>query len=65
MLWEYRSINASAEGFSGLKFDLKGFTTRFNELGAQGWELVSGFDTSRGACGSTDRIVTMSKRPKV
>jgi len=49
MFWEYRSINASAEGFFGLKFDLEGFTTRFNELGAQGWELVSVFDTNLGS----------------
>lgn len=65
MQWEYRSINVSAEGFFGLKVDLEGFTARFNELGAQGWELVNVFDTNLGASGTTDRVVAMFKRPKV
>ena len=36
-------------------------TDRLNELGAEGWELVSVFDTNNG--GSTLEVVAVLKRP--
>jgi hypothetical protein len=64
MLWEYRSINILAEGFFNHTFDLNAFTTRCNELGAQGWELVNLFGTNLGPAGTSNRVVAMFKRPK-
>ena len=62
MKWEYMSVMFSTAGF-WLSGDLNGqaFTDRLNELGAEGWELVSVFDTNNG--GSTLEVVAVLKRP--
>ena len=62
MKWEYMSVMFSTAGFflSG-DLDGKAFTDRLNELGAEGWELVSVFDTNNA--GSTLEVVAVLKRP--
>jgi hypothetical protein len=62
MKWEYMSVMFSTAGFF-LSGDLncQAFTDRLNELGAEGWELVSVFDTNNA--GSTLEVVAVLKRP--
>jgi hypothetical protein len=62
--WEYTTMKlAATEGFLGGKFDEAGLNIRLNDLGKQGWELVSAFTTQRGYGQSRD-IVAIFKRMK-
>jgi hypothetical protein len=45
-----------------LKLDGEAFNNKLNELGGQGWELVSVFDTNMGH-GTTRDVVAVFKRP--
>ncbi len=46
VLWEYKTFKSSANrGFLGGKTDDAEIADRLNELGAQGWELVTSFVT--------------------
>jgi hypothetical protein len=62
MKWEYMSVMFSTAGFfvSG-QLDGQAFTDRLNDLGAEGWELVSVFDTNN--YGNTLEVVAVLKRP--
>lgn len=51
-----------SSGWFGGKIDGEQFNTRLNELGEQGWELVSAFDTNRQEGGTRD-VVAVFKRP--
>jgi hypothetical protein len=65
MQWQYMSVMFTAGGFwLGGKLDGELFNAKLNELGEQGWELVSVFDTSM-AEGRTRDIVAVFKRPAV
>jgi hypothetical protein len=61
MKWEYMSVMFSTAGFflSG-ELNGKAFTDRLNDLGSQGWELVSVFDTQND--GDTIEVVAVLKR---
>lgn len=62
MKWEYKTLAFAATGwFLGGKLDGQAMTDRLNELGAQGWELVSVFDTNM-AQGSTRDVFAVLKR---
>jgi hypothetical protein len=62
MLWEYKTVKFEPASFwSGGVLDEKPFTRTLNELGRQGWELVSVFDTNVHH-GSTCEVVAMFKR---
>lgn len=64
MNWEYKTIEAKA----GSKFGFKGnwlpesFDRQLNDLGKQGWELVSVYQ-SRQHRGTTQSIAATLKRP--
>ncbi len=47
--WEYQTLTFEAVGFwsGGGKLDTQMLNDQLNELGAQGWELVSIFDTTK------------------
>ncbi|WP_374585314.1 DUF4177 domain-containing protein [Pseudoduganella sp.] len=45
--------------------DTKDFEAQLNQLGAQGWELVSVFDTNMAAHGATREIVAVFKRATI
>ncbi len=47
MKWEYRTVKVAATGFVGGKLDENTFTAHLNDLGDQGWELVTAFDTNQ------------------
>ena len=46
MTWEYMTLTVETGGLLGGSFDADALTSRLNELGAQGWALVSSFDTN-------------------
>jgi len=63
MKWEYKTIKIGAQGgFLGGKFDEKAMDTYINELGRDGWELTTAFDTNMSQ-GQTRDIVAIFKRP--
>ncbi|MDX9872894.1 MAG: DUF4177 domain-containing protein [Clostridia bacterium] len=59
--WEYRVIKYDTEGFLGGKIETSTFERELNDLGGQGWELVSCFDTSM-SYGQTRHVVAVFKR---
>ena len=60
--WEYRTVKVEAKGwFAGGVLDQPKFETALNELGRDGWELVSTFDTNM-LHGQTREIVAVLKR---
>lgn len=61
MKWEYKTIKLKTKGFSGGNFDESELDEMMNELGSDGWELVAGFDTSKGT-GETRDVVIIFKR---
>ena len=62
MKWEYKTIKLATTGFAGGKLDETKLEHFMNELGSQGWELVSAFDTNQ-AQGETRDVVVIFKRP--
>lgn len=63
MRYEYKTYKHKAGGFMGGKFDEVKMDQEMNELGAQGWEMVTSLDTNEGY-GATRYIVVLFKRPK-
>jgi hypothetical protein len=62
MRWEYMTLMLRASGFVlGGKIDAQKLTDRLNELGTEGWELVSAFDTSMLE-GRTRDVIAVLKR---
>ena len=62
MVWEYMTVRIGAGGFLG-GWDAEALTARLNELGSEGWELVSMFDTNMG--GRTRDVIAILKRGSV
>lgn len=62
MNWEYKTVKLAATGFLGGKFDERQLDVYMNQLGAEGWELVTGFDTNK-SYGETRDVVVIFKRP--
>ena len=63
MLWEYKIFKLGVGGFFGGAMDHEDLETQLNHWGAQGWELVTIFDTNSGQGASRSVIVTL-KRPR-
>lgn len=61
--WEYRSIKVETKGFMGGILDTYDFDSKLNDLGEQGWELVSCFATHAGN-GTTREVIAVLKRKK-
>ncbi len=61
--WEYKTLTFEAAGFwsGGGKLDASMLTDQLNELGSQGWELVSIFDTTKLE-GQTRQVYAVLKR---
>jgi hypothetical protein len=63
MKWEYTTVMFEASGlFVGGALDGEKFNNRLNQLGEEGWELVTVFDTNAQGGRSRD-IVAVLKRP--
>ena len=61
MKWEYNTVKLATKGFMGGKLDEVEFTKYMNELGSDGWELVTAFDTNK-SYGETRDVVAIFKR---
>ena len=60
--WEYKTIKVELKGFLGGILDIPDFTAKLNQLGEQGWELVSTFDTNLGNGASREAIAVFKRR---
>ena len=60
--WEYKTIKLSTTGFLGGVLDMQAFDRMLNDLGDDGWELVSSFDTNQSG-GVTRDVIAIFKRP--
>ena len=61
--WEYTSFKVETKGFAGGILDIENYNSKLNELGEQGWELVSCISTNAGY-GATREIISVFKRRK-
>lgn len=59
--FEYKTLFADAKGAFGGKVDKHAFQEALNELGSQGWELVSAVPAAQ-SYGSTRWIISIFKR---
>lgn len=59
--FEYKTLFTDAKGFFGGKVDKSDYQFELNELGSQGWELVSTVATAQ-SYGSTRWIISTFKR---
>jgi Domain of unknown function (DUF4177) len=63
MRWEYLTVKFNSTGFFTTgTLDGDAFNGKLNELGEQGWELVTVFDTNWFQGGTRD-VVAVFKRP--
>ncbi len=63
MKWEYMTLTLSASGLIlGGKIDGQKLTDRLNQLGSEGWELVSVFDTNMLEGKTRDVIAVLKRR---
>lgn len=63
MQWEYKTVKLGTRGIVGGKLDEVELDRGLNELGSQGWELVTAFDTNQYQ-GSTRDVVLILKRQR-
>jgi hypothetical protein len=61
--WEYKTVKMEATGMLGGVVETDKLDRMLNELGAQGWNLTSVFDTNMTAGGATREVVAVLKRP--
>lgn len=59
--YEYKTLYTDAKGVFGGKVDKYTFENELNQLGAEGWELVSTVPTAQ-SYGSTRWIISIFKR---
>ena len=63
MKWEYMTLMLSAKGLIlGGAINGQTFTDKLNQLGAEGWELISVFTTNMLE-GKTRDVIAILKRP--
>lgn len=61
MKWEYKTIKLGTTGFLGGKLDERELEQYMNQLGQQGWELTTAFDTNK-AQGETRDVIVIFKQ---
>ena len=59
--WEYRVIEFDSHGMMGGLVDCEKIELKLNELGKDGWELVSSYPTQQGY-GSSRKLIYTLKR---
>lgn len=59
--WEYRTEQFETKGFMGGKLEVNAFQDKLNQLGKEGWELVSCFDTNM-TDGQSRYVIAVFKR---
>lgn len=59
--WEYKSFKVGTGGFAGGIVDIEDFDRELNQLGEQGWELVSCISTNMGQGATRDLVATLKR----
>ena len=62
MKWESQTVTLGVVGVWGIKFDVDEAQNFTNQLGAEGWELISAFAVNEAA-GRSKEVVFIFKRP--
>jgi len=60
--WHYETVKVKPGGFLGGLVNTDELRDLLNQMGTQGWELVSAFDTNFGQ-GSSREVILIFKRP--
>jgi hypothetical protein len=61
--WEYKTIKLNTTGgLAGGILDIEKFDGILNELGSNGWEMVSAFDTNQSYGASRDVIAVFKRQ---
>ncbi len=61
--WEYQTIQLETHGVMGGIVDITSFQNELNDLGREGWELVTCFDTNMNS-GQTRYVIGVFKRKR-
>ena len=61
--WEYRTIKVGTKGMWGGILDTSSFDALLNQLGSEGWELVTAFGTNLHN-GASREAIAVFKRPR-
>ena len=61
--WEYKTIKVETKGVMGGILETSAFDGVLNQMGNDGWELVSAFDTNQ-AYGASREAIAVFKRPR-
>lgn len=61
-IWEYKTIKEEIHGFMDRSINEADFSNKLNDLGAQGWELVSCITIDQN--GYSKEVVAVLKRRK-
>jgi hypothetical protein len=59
--WQSQTVQFEAKGFMGGIIDLDSFQGELNQLGSEGWELVTCFDTNMSQ-GQSRYVIAVFKR---
>jgi hypothetical protein len=62
MKWEYKTLKFGTKGIFGGKVDESALDKALNEIGRQGWELVSMLATSQAQGQSRDLIAVFKRQ---
>ena len=62
--WEYKSIKMETTGVMGGVVDTETLDAQLNALGAEGWNLISVFDTNMAVNGASREVVAVLKRSR-
>ena len=60
--WEYTTVKMEAEGWFGGVVNTAKLDSLLNDLGQQGWNLISVFDTNMAGGGITREVLAVFKR---
>ena len=61
MMWEYKTIKLTLEGVFRKQINPEDFDTSLNQMGREGWELVTILGSAIGF-GETNEVVAIFKR---
>ncbi len=62
--WEYQTIRFEVKGVMGGILDIDAFQEELNQMGQEGWELVTCFDTNMSQ-GQSRYVIAVFKRKLV
>jgi Domain of unknown function (DUF4177) len=61
--WEYKTVRLTTKGLLGGVLDTEDFDQKLNELGSNGWEMISTY--TNVIYGSSRDVVAVFKRQRI